>query len=349
MTVATIPRGLLIVCLAVGGMFLAGCQQTELLQVRDNRPLMGTAVEMALEGTDDARLRQAMDDAYREMTRLSDMMNHYNPRSVVSAINDAAGKQPVAVPPELMQVLRMARAVSERTHGAFDITIGSLTGWRFNPEQPQMPTPAQIKAQLPRVNYRDVILDESAGTAFLRRPDMRIDLGGIAKLYILDAGMRVLKQHGVEHAMLNGGGDVEVMGTIQGHPWRVGIRDPRAPEKLLAAVELTRGFVASSGDYERYFIRNGRRYHHILDPKTGYPTQGPHGVTLVADDLDKVNGLGAAIMVLGATAGRELIEQTPGLDGLIVDRDGSLWVSPSLEQRLHFLEPPGSRPEPKNK
>ena len=325
-------------------LFLAGCHPAEPVKIQEIRPLMGTAVEMALEGTDEARLRRAMDEAYAEMTRLSDMMNHYNPRSVVSAINDAAGRQPVAVPPELMQVLKMAQAVSERTHGAFDVTVGSLKGWRFNPEHPQMPTPAQIKAELPKVNYRDVILDAAAGTAFLKQPGMRIDLGGIAKLYILDAGMRVLKQHGVEHAMLNGGGDVEVMGTIQGHPWRVGIRDPRAPEKLLAAVELTRGFVASSGDYERYFIRHGRRYHHILDPKTGYPTQGPHGVTLVAENLEQVNGLGAAIMVLGAAAGRALIEQTPGLDGLIVDRDGSLWVSPGLKRRLRFLEPPGELP-----
>ncbi len=322
-------------------LLVAGCHQPVPVRIQEIRPLMGTAVEMTLEGADEARLRQAMDDAYREMSRLSDMMNHYNPRSVVSAINAAAGKQPVATPPELMQVLKQARAVSERTHGAFDITVGSLTGWRFNPEHPAMPTPPQIKARLPRVNYRDVILDEAAGTAFLRRPGMRIDLGGIAKLYILDAGMQVLQRHGIEHAMLNGGGDVEVMGTIQGRPWRVGIRDPRAPDKLLATVELTRGFVASSGDYERYFIRHGRRYHHILDPQTGYPTQGPHGVTLVADDLDRVNGLGAAIMVLGTVPGRELILQTPGLDGLIVDRDGSLWVSPGLEKRLHFLEAPG--------
>ena len=323
----------------------AGCHPAAPVKIQEVRPLMGTAVEMVLEGTDDARLRQAMDDAYREMTRLSDMMNHYNPQSAVSAINAAAGRQPVAAPPELMQVLKMARAVSERTHGAFDISVGSLKGWRFNPENPAMPTPAQIRAQLPKVNYRDVILDEAAGTAFLKQSGMRIDLGGIAKLYILDAGMQVLKRNGVEHAMLNGGGDVEVMGTIRGHPWRVGIRDPRAPEKLLAAVELTRGFVASSGDYERYFTRGGRRFHHILDPKTGYPTQGPHGVTLVAEELEQVNGLGAAIMVLGATKGRELISQTPGLDGLVVDRDGNLWVSPGLEKRLRFLEPPGSRPE----
>ena len=319
---------------------LAGCQKTEPLQIQDTRPLMGTAVEVAVEGTDAAQLKQGMDDAYLEMSRLSDMMNHYNPDSVVSAINHAAGKQSVSVPPELMQVLKMAHAVSEGSHGAFDITVGSLTGWRFNPEHPEMPTTAQITAQLPKVNYRDVMLDETAGTAFLRQSGMRIDLGGIAKLYILDAGMKVLGKHGIEHAMLNGGGDVEVMGTIQGHPWRVGIRDPRAPEKLLAVIELTRGFVVSSGDYERYFIKNDRRYHHILDPKTGYPTQGPHGVTLVAEELEQVNGLGAAIMVLGAAPGRELITQTPGLDGLIVDHDGSLWVSPGLVKRLRFLEQP---------
>jgi len=106
----------------------------------------------------------------------------------------------------------------------------------------------------------------------------------------------------------------------------------------LAAIEITRGIVASSGDYERYFIKHGRRYHHILDPRTGYPTQGLHGVTLVADTLEQVNGLGAAIMVLGAAPGKRLIAQTPGLAGLLVDRDGELWMSPGLEKRLRFFE-----------
>ncbi len=343
-TATNIPHPPIWLCVGLL-LLVGGCQPTQPIQQRDSRPLMGTVVEMTLEGTDAERLKQAMDEAYREMSRLSDMMNHYDPNSVVSAINNAAGKQPVAAPPELMQVLKMARAVSERSHGAFDITVGSIKGWRFNPEHPEMPTPAQITAQLPKVNYRDVILDESAGTVYLKQPGMRIDLGGIAKLYILDAGMKLLEKLGVEHAMLNGGGDVVVNGTTHGRPWRIGIRDPRAPEKLLAVIELTRGLVASSGDYERYFIRHGQRYHHILDPRTGYPTRGPHGVTLVADELEQVNGLGAAIMVLGAAAGRALIEQTPGLDGLIVDRDGGLWVSPGLEKRLRFLEPPGSRPE----
>ncbi len=305
------------------------------VQHRDSRPLMGTIVSLTLEGKTPAVLAPAADAAYREMGRLSDMMNHYNPDSVVSAINRRAGVRPVKVPLELMDVLQSAQRLSARTNGAFDITVASLRGWRFDPTQPRMPSRAQIAAMLPRVGYRHLVLDKAAGTAYLTHGDTRIDLGGIAKLYILNAGMDILRRHGVGNAMLNGGGDVVVAGNIGGRPWRVGIRDARQPDRLYAVVERERGFVVSSGDYERYFIKDGRRYHHILDPRTGYPTHGPHGVTLVGEDLEAINGLSAAIMVLGAEAGRTLIEATPGIEGVIFDRNGSVWVSPGLAKRLH--------------
>ncbi len=320
------------------GMLLAvatsACHKADLTQHQESRPLMGTVVDIVTEGPDPALLVSATEAAYAEMARLSDMMNHYNPDSVVSAINRDAGVRPVAVPRELMQVLTRARMMSERTEGAFDITVGSLKGWRFSPDQPQMPDAKAITAMLLLVNYRDVVLDETNGTAFLRRKGMRIDLGGIAKLYILDAGMHVLKRNKVTHAMINGGGDVEVIGTLRGRPWRIGIRDPLHPERMYAAVELRRGFVVSSGDYERYFDRAGRRYHHILDPKTGYPTQGPRAVTLISEDMDMVNGLSSSIMVMGMARGREMVERNPAMEGIIFDRDGSAWVSPVLERRL---------------
>jgi thiamine biosynthesis lipoprotein len=309
------------------------------LQVhRESRALMGTRVDVVVEGVAGALLARAADAAYKEMTRLSDMMNHYDPGSVVSEINRQAGVRAVPAPPELMSVLVLAQRMSVKTGGAFDITVGSLRGWRFNPEDPEMPSAQQIRALLPLVNYRDVILDRAAGTAFLRRAGMRIDLGGIAKLYILHAGMDVLKRAGIAHAMINGGGDVEVAASVQGHPWRIGIRDPRQPDKVFAVLERTHGFVVSSGDYERYFIKGGRRYHHILDPKTGYPTQGPRATTLVADDLELVDGLSASIMVLGMARGRALVEATPGLDGMIFAADGSVWVSSGLRGKLQFLE-----------
>ncbi len=297
---------------------------------------MGTVVGITAEGGDRKRLVAATDAAYREMERLSDMMNHYNPASVVSAINDAAGRRPVATPPELMEVLIMARRLSDRTAGAFDITVGSLRDWRFRADDPRLPSPALIRAQLPNVDYRQLRLDRQAQTAFLTRRGMRIDLGGIAKLYILHAGTVVLRAQGVDSAVIDGGGDLAVMGRPKHKPWRIGIRDPRAPDRLLGVVALREGYVVSSGDYERYFMHNGRRYHHILDPHTGYPTEGPRGVTLVAGDLETVNGLSAAIMVVGMEKGRRLIREAPGLEGIIVGRDGEVWLSAGMR----LLPPP---------
>ena len=337
MTIAACLRRLRIPALGMLLVVITGaCHKTDMRQHQESRPLMGTVVDIITEGPDPALLVSATDAAYAEMTRLSDMMNHYNPDSVVSAINRAAGIKPVVVPRELMQVLTRARMMSERTDGAFDITVGSLKGWHFSTERPQMPDAADIKAMLPLVNYRDVVLDETKNTAYLRKKGMRIDLGGIAKLYILDAGMKVLKSHRVIHAMINGGGDVEVTGTIRGRPWRIGIRDPLHPDQLFAAVDIQHGFVVSSGDYERYFDRGGRRYHHILDPKTGYPTTGPRAITLIADDLDAVNGLSSSIMVMGMARGHEMIDRNPAMEAIIFDRDGSAWVSPVLERRLIY-------------
>lgn len=303
-------------------------------RLQDSRPLMGTLVEVIAEGADQGQLAAAADRAFSEMNRLSDMMNHYDPRSVVSAINDAAGKHAVPAPDELREVLGLARRVSQRTRGAFDVTVGSLKGWRFRADEPRIPGRSEIARQLPLVNWRNLVVDDRSATVFLKRSGMRIDLGGIAKIRILEAGMRILTAAGAERAMLNGGGDVIAAARPGLPPWRVGVRDPRSPDQLLGVVEIARGVVASSGDYERSFIRDGKRYHHILDPRTGSPSRGPRGVTLVAASGDAVNGLGIAIMVLGRAEGIGLVRRTQGLDALIVDRDGSIWMSDGMRARL---------------
>ncbi len=297
--------------------------------------LMGTRVDLTLQGDDSAALTTAAAMAFTEMTRLADMMSRYRSTSTLSAINLMAGLQPVPVPLELMQVLRMARQAGQTSGGAFDSTVGSLRDWDFDPRHPSMPSPQKIAAQLSLVDQKHgLVLDERAGTAYLTKRGMRMDLGGIAKLPILQAGLRQLQNRGVVNAMINGGGDVLVMGQLNGRPWRVGLRDPRQPSQLLGAVSLTRGFVAASGDYERFMMHDGKRLHHILDPKTGYPTTGPHGITLISEQLELINGLGAALMVAGADAGRTRVGRTPGIDALIVDADSSLWLSPGMAQRL---------------
>ncbi len=318
---------------------LARSQRREPARLREARAMMGTQVDIAAQSADRALLRPAIDAAFARMAELAAVMSHFEPTSRVSAINLAAGLQPVGVPVELMQVLEMARGVSRQSEGAFDITIGSVGRWHFDPLRPQIPAPAYISNHLPDVDYSKLALDTDSGTAYLTKRGMRIDLGGIAKLYILQAGMDTLRRSGLENVLINGGGDVLAASAAGARPWRVGIRDPRAPQQLLATLDIQRGFVASSGDYERYFVRDGRRYHHVLDPRTGYPTQGPHGVTLVGEALESVNGIGAATMVLEAPAGRELIRRS-GVQALIAGRDRGLWITPSLRERL--MAPPSS-------
>lgn len=303
--------------------------------VQRSQPLMGTQVDLTLQGEDPALLSVAADDAYTEMTRLTHMMSRYRSTSVVNAINRMAGLQPVSVAPELMQVLLMARLAGQASQGGFDATVGSLHGWNFSAEHPAIPTAQQIAAQRTLVDQKNgLLLDTRVGTAYLTQRGMRLDLGGIAKLPILQAGLRRLERYGVKNAMLNGGGDVLVMGLLNGRPWRVGLRDPRQPARILGVVSLNRGIVAASGDYERYVMHQGRRLHHILDPRTGYPTQGPHGVALISESLEDINGLGAAIMVTGGAAGRKRLESLPRVDGLIVDSDNSLWLSSGMKRRL---------------
>lgn len=302
---------------------------------RESRALMGTQVDIVVDGGDEPLLRHAVDHAYAEMARLEALFSRYQPDSVVSRISAAAGVQPVAVPSEVMAVLKTSQQLFRLSGGAFDVTVGSLKGWSFEAGRKTVPPAGVLARQRQLVDARRLVLDEQAGTAYLARQGMALDLGGIAKLPILEAGMRVLRQQGVSNALINGGGDVLVMGQLQGRPWRVGLRDPRAPERLLGALSVEgQAVVASSGDYERYFFVGGKREHHILDPRTGYPTVGVHGVSLLARDVAQVNGLGAAMMVQGPQGGKALVARQPGVEALVVSGDRGVWYSPGMAAAL---------------
>ena len=298
------------------------------------RPLLGTRVDMTVQADRGIDTQVAMTAAFSEMQRLHDMLSRYRIGNPVHALHLAAGVQAVPVTPEMLSVLQMALQRSQQSGGTFDITVGAVTGWDFSQSAGVVPPADEIARELPLVDYRQLVLDEKKSTAYLRRRGMRIDLGGIAKLPILQAGMRVLKDHGIRNAMLNGGGDVLVSGQLQGRDWRIGLRDPRSPERILGTVHLREGFVAASGDYERFFMRDGQRFHHILDPQTGQPTRGPHGVALISRTLEDINGLGAAIMVAGAAAGRAMLKPLQSVDALIVEPKLGLWLSAGMAQRL---------------
>lgn len=307
---------------------------------RASRALMGTRVDLTLDGAPAVVLQAAAEAAFAQMQRLADLMSRYRPGNPLALLAAAAGRHPVPMPQELLGILKVAQRISEETQGAFDVTVGALAGWQFDKIEWNIPDAQKIQHDLRYVNHRRLILDKPAGTAFLTRAGMQVDLGGVAKLPILQAGMDVLARHGVPAALVNGGGDVIVRGCPAAGPWRIGVRDPAAPRQLLGVLPLQGdAVVASSGDYERCVVRDGRRYHHVLDPSTGYPTAGVHGVTLLGRHVDEVNGLGAAAMVLGPTRGARLLAGGTSGQALLVRQDGGLWLSPTLAQRLQ--PPPG--------
>lgn len=302
---------------------------------RSTAALMGTQVDIVIQHADAGLRAHALEAAWAEMLRLSEMMSRYRSASQLSLLARAAGGAPLPVAPELMAVLQQAQTLARRSEGRFDATVGAYADWHFEPGQPpRLPHPATLLRQQGLVGPQGLQLDAERGTARLARAGMRLDLGGIAKLPILQAGLRTLARQGVQDALINGGGDVLCSGTLQGRPWRVGLRDPRAPQQLLGVLALSGGVVAASGDYERGFELAGRRYHHILDPRSGQPSQGLQGLALVAPSVEAVNGWGAAMMVAGpAQSRRWLREQLPGVQAMLAGPEG-VWLSAGLRSRL---------------
>ncbi|AVP58343.1 FAD:protein FMN transferase [Pulveribacter suum] len=305
---------------------------------RQSRELMGTRVDIAVPlsaAMGQQRADQAIERAFSEMQRLEALMSRYRTDSDVARIAAAAGRQPVAVAPEVLAVLRAAQRLHSGSAGAFDPTVGALDGWQFGGSAQAVPAPGEIARALRLVDGRALVLDERAGTAYLPRPGMRLDLGGVAKLPILQAGLQTLAREGMPDALVNGGGDVLVAGSNHGQPWRVGVRDPAAPQQLLGVLALQgRAVVASSGDYERGFMHQGRRLHHVLDPHTGWPTRGVHGVALLAREVDEVNGWGTALMVQGPAKAATWSARHPGVELLVASADGARWTSPGMTARL---------------
>lgn len=301
---------------------------------RSSRKLLGTQIDIVAQGK---QANQAIELAFAEMTRQERLMSRYRPDSEISALNRGAGLNAVNVSPETLAVLQRGLELAQLSEGAFDITIGGYQGWSFDPAHPKLPSAAQLRQERELINYRNLVLDPVKRQARLLQVGAQVDLGGVAKLPILQAGMQVLKRHGLDGAMINGGGDVLVTGQLLGRDWRIGLRDPLLPERVMGSLELSDGVVASSGDYERAFVHQGKRYHHVLHPSTGLPTQGAHGVVLLARSPQTVNGLGATAMLMGATKGQRVLSNLPGVESLIVADQAETWMSTGMRLQIKGL------------
>jgi FAD:protein FMN transferase len=315
--------------------------------VERSRVSMGSEVRLTAYVSDEARALRAFEDAFDEFDRLDRMLSVWKQESDVVRVNAAAGHAAVQVHPETLEVLRTAQQVSDWTGGKFDVTFGALSGlWKFDHDQDnRIPDPAAVRARLADIDYQAIELDTNRGRVYVKRHGVRIHLGGIGKGYAVDRAAAILRADAVTDFLIQAGGDLYASGTRGDRPWRAGVRDPRGTaDQIFAALNIQDETFSTSGDYERYFMRDGRRYHHILDPDEGQPAHGCRSVTIVARQAVLADALSTGVFVMGPQAGMSLIEKLPGVDGVIVTEGNAVMVSSGLTARLERMRPPTDAP-----
>jgi thiamine biosynthesis lipoprotein len=294
----------------------------------DRQDKMGTRVEVQLWHDDPAQARRLIAMAMTEFDRIEAVMSTYRADSEISGLNAHAAERPMPASPELFGLLQRSIDVSKITDGAFDITFDSL-GFLYDYRERLKPTEGQIRELLPKINYRHLILDPVGRTVKFSVPGTRINLGGIAKGYSVERVIGMLRAAGVTNALATAGGDTRLLGDRRGKPWIVGIRDPDDANGWVTRLALQDEAISTSGDYERFFIENGVRYHHILNPRTGRSPGGVRSVSIIGPDATMTDGL-SKVFVLGPERAIAIIESVPGYDVIVIDNRHRVRMSKGL-------------------
>ncbi len=297
--------------------------------VYEEQVIMGTKVRAEVWHPEDAMAREGIRAVMAELRRIDRLMSPYNPDSELSRLNAQAADKPIAVAPELFDLVVRTLEFSRLTDGAFDITFASV-GHLYDFRKQVKPTREAVDRTLSAVDYRKIRLDRRAGTIYFARPGMKLDLGGIAKGYAVDRALAILKHLDIQHALVSAGGDTGILGDRRGRPWVVAIRDPRFPEAIAAMLPMENEALSTSGDYERYFEQDGVRYHHILNPVTGEPAGKVRSVSVIGPDATTTDALSTGVFVMGVEQGMALIDKLPDIEAVIVDASGALFYSRGL-------------------
>ncbi len=298
--------------------------------ISDARPIMGTEISVELWEEDRAAGRAAIAAVFAEFERIDALMSTFKEDSRISLINREAAQHPVAAGAELFELIVRSLDMSVLTHGAFDITFDSV-GQHYDFRAAKRPDAETSAHELPLIDYRLVQTNPADQSIRFLKDGVRINLGGIAKGYAVERGVGILLEHGIEHAIVTAGGDSRLLGDRRGVPWIVGVRDPRKEGEVAVRIPLQDEAISTSGDYERYFIEDGKRYHHIIEPSTGMPAAGVHSVTIVGPDAVITDALSTSVFVMGVDSGLRLIAALPDYEAMVIDAEGRLYYSDGLQ------------------
>lgn len=287
---------------------------------------MGSRFQITLVDKDSISAEQNIDKAVAEITRIENLISEWRPETQISQVNQNAGIKPIKVDREVFDLTKKGLYFSKLTDGAFDISIVAMDKiWKFDDSMDELPSEQAIKESVRNVGYQNIILDSTNSTIFLRNPGMKIGFGSIGKGYAADKTRDLMKSMGVKAGIIDASGDISTWGTQpDGKPWAIGINNPFNDHKMAAILYFKENAVTTSGSYEKYAEIHGKRYSHIMNPKTGYPSTGLTSVTITGPNATMANGFSTSIMVLGEKEGLKLLKQFPEYHYLLITDKGKI-------------------------
>lgn len=292
--------------------------------------LMGNHFEISVVACDEAWADERIAAGVREIQRIEKLLTTFSDTSETSSINKNAGVAPVAVSRETFNIIQRSLKLSHITQGAFDISYGSVDKrlWNFDPGMTQLPSPGVAKKMVRLINYRNIILDGEAGTVFLKERGMRIGFGGIGKGYAADRAKLVMKEMGVDSGIVNASGDLTVWGhQPDGSTWTIGIVNPNAAHRIFSYLAVTDRAIATSGNYEKFILVDGKKYSHTIDPRTGLPVTGIKSVTIIAPNAELADAMATPVMIMGINAGLYMINQINHIEAILIDDNDKIYYS----------------------
>lgn len=291
---------------------------------------MGNRFEITVVASSADWANARIDEAVQEIQRIEEILTTFKETSETNHINRNAGIWPVRVSDEVFRLIERSQRISSITQGAFDLSYGSIDKrlWNFDRTMTSLPDKATAKKMVRLINYKNIELNPEKKTVFLKKKGMRIGFGGIGKGYAAEMARRVMQQNGVVSGVVNASGDLTAWGTQpDGKPWTVGIVHPDVADQPFSYMELPDGAVATSGNYEKYVVIDGKKYSHTIDPKTGWPVRGIKSVTVFSPNAEICDALATPVTILGVEYGIELINQLKGVECIIIDDDNRLYHS----------------------
>lgn len=294
---------------------------------------MGSRFDVTVVAKDSTEGNKNIDLAVAEISRIENLISSWNPESQTSEININAGQNPVKVSPELYGLIERSISLSKLTDGAFDISYASMDKiWVFDGSMTQMPSDTSIQASVAKVGFQNIILNPKNSSVFLKKKGMKIGFGGIGKGYAADKAKVLLMEKGVTAGIINASGDMNTWGKQpNGEPWKVAITNPLDKHKVFALLPILQGAVVTSGDYEKFVNLNGKRYAHIIDPRTGLPSTGIVSVTVFAPKAELADALATSVFVMGKEVGLNRVNQMPHIECIIIDDKGNIFTSKNIE------------------